>query len=439
MDYLESLTSRFPSFWSDKLQEETAFKTLLKAYSYVYGSAIQKMNEVKNESSPITINAFSTEYYKVINLRETFTPSYSIGDNMLYYEVLYGLLDIERLSNDISFTKSISFEIFFDAKLDKYFIAIPATEISPSDSFLYISKCIVDNKNVVNTYGSLFPGLKPFEVFMKNNVEIIERVDPAERIAVLINQKAQIVNFIRCATNGGSLEYLKDIISVALKASFLEEESVVIGFDQDSNMGYIKFRDQIISTQNLKKRLRKVGSIIAPYEPYEECPIQFFSWIDDPAKFTQAILAHTDWDDLLLVLTMLQPGEKPATIKFDKFQKFDNNLSYDFGNKALTKELFQRLDRSSPYIEIPHPNIVKDIHDFSQWEFETFHPRVYEMFKNVVIYYGAPPPHQGLVNNNNEMMMAVFYSWLQYNLLDYFRPLHMKYTFIPMSQSKPPS
>ena len=446
-DQLQQLQSQLPDFWTKRLDEATFVQTLMLAYSYVYGSANQKTQTMMNLSSPYTVDAYVTDYYKVIDIRQAVTPTdptlQSSGN--LYFVLPLGTFNIDTLSRDLTFSSSLSYQLYYDATLKQTLLEVAASQFTSTDRYFYIREYDVDNDNVVGTWGSLFPGIKPFGYIEYAAKSISELLAPNGSFAnnkwgvlltnlflpysisseniygryinssayeqYILNIKAQVINMIKCANGSGTIDALESLISVAMNQPFVTSDGIIVDFN-DSTI-WIETEGAIIEFNGQPKpKFRQQNQHIFAYEAPCVCPVNFYSWATNPARFTQALLEDTCWR--LFNLLALEPNESPVCLRFDQeglsFDKSGNPYSFDFGLLAANKNL-----SCSPN----YPSLPYDIvNDFTAWTNETLDPTVYEFFRNVIVCEYDPS--------------VIDREWLS-SILEYFRPLHCKYLMFEVS------
>jgi hypothetical protein len=431
MDQLLQLQSQFPEFWSKTLSEGTGLQSLLLAYSYVYGDALQKWQEIKNELSPFTIDPWHTEYYKVIDLqRNRITPSDpTLTDpNYAYYEVPLNSFYALNISKSIDFVNTIgAYYFYYDKVLNKSFLQIQVIDLDPQDKYLYIKELWIDNQNVVKTYGSLFN----LSVYYSSNDWYLRQNETSYGYQIpdgmmyaeyLKNVKAQIVNMIRCSVMGGTVDALESLISIAMKNPYVEKDGTIISWDNWNT--WIEFADGNIVNYPYQPRTKfqQQNAKILAYEAITECPVMLYSYVTNPARFAQALLC--EWSVILFQLLYLQGDEVPNALYYDMANIFFDSsslISFDFGIMPQTntsEEVYPNYDNP----------VNNEFNSFTEWSSSTLHPLVYQFFKNVMI---AETPN----NNNNYNgpgASTIDEVWLN-SILEYFRPLHSKYVVVGFS------
>ena len=404
MDQLLKLQSQLPEFWSNQLEEESAMQSLLLAYSYVYGSAKTKWQTIKNELSPFTTDAYKTDYYKVIDLRQTITPTNPVN-GALYFELPLNTFQIDIISKSINFTTPLPFGIIYDTVLKKTLLEMQAALFIPTDRYLYIRKIDIDNGNVVNTYGALFLDIHPYENPSFNLISS-GYINSSNYEQYLQNKKAQIINFIRCAINGGTVDSLESLFSVALNLPYAEADGIIVDFNNTTT--YIDYNGTT-KAYLIKPKLKfqQRNKVIQAYEAIGECPVKFYSWSSNPARFVQTLLCNNGQN--LFKLLSLQPNETPTSLYYDMphlvYDPNTDNIYFDFGIMTKPSNAF---DSTPNYL----PPWTNEIYNFVSWNNPTLHPLIYTVFKNVIICEYS----NSLIN----------YNWLT-SILEFFRPLHCKY------------
>jgi hypothetical protein len=438
MDQLLQLQSQFPEFWSKTLSEGTGLQSLLLAYSYVYGDALQKWQEVKNELSPFTIDPWHTEYYKIIDLqRNRITPSDPelTDPNYAYYEVPLNSFYALNISKSIDFVNTIrDYNFYYDKILNKSLLQIQVIDLDPQDKYLYIKELWIDNQNVVKTYGSLFNlpvyyNPDDWEIRQDETMYGYQITDGMMYAKYLKNVKAQIINMIRCSVMGGTVDALESLISVAAGNPYVEKDGTIISWDNWNT--WIEFTDGNIVKYSCKpkKRFQQQNAKILAYEAITECPVMLYSYVTNPARFAQALLC--EWSDILFQLLRLQNGEVPNALYYDMANIFFDSsslISFDFGvtPKAYNSE--------EVYPNYENPTQI-ELHSFTEWSSSTLHPLIYQFFKNVMIaeipnYNNYRPETPNNYYNNYGAIDEV---WLKL-ILEYFRPLHSKYVVVGFSR-----
>ena len=435
MDQLLQLQSQFPEFWTKQLLEATGLQDLLLAYSYVYGDAIQKWQEVKNELSPFTTDPYSTEFYKIINLRKPITSSSPNPINLGgidYTNSLYELPDntffIESVSKSIEFITYIdNCVIIYDQGLQKTLVGLDPAQFNLTDEFLYIKKIYRDNKNMINTYGSLFD-IKPYintdDPLYEYEDQYIQQYNIFNYQKMLLSTKAQIINMIRCATHGGTVDSLESLISVAMNNPYVTEDGIVVSYD--NNNTWID-TNGIITKYPITPKLRFQipNAPIYAYEAIGECPVNIYSYSINPARFTQALLCEQA--QILFQLLTLNDNEEDNTLYFDQpnvnFDAVKGINFYDFGGMQ------KQNNAQDVYPNYQNPR--KSQYDyFTDVTFTTLNPRIYELFKNVLI--AETPNNDNWYNGPGSSFVDEV--WLN-SILEYFRPLHSKYVVVGFTSS----
>lgn len=429
MDQLLQLQSQFPEFWSKTLTEETSLQSLLLAYSYVYGNALQQWKEAKNELSPFTTDAYHTEYYKVIDIKKfskiSAPTSMLYGINYVFYELPLNTFAIDTVSTDISFLNSIGSKIIYDKILNKTFLALTEIDVNAlTGRYLYIRELKIDTKTMINTYGSLFNNFKPlldgnFTTLYFGETEWWQDIDGPSYALYLENIKAQIINMIRCAVMGGTVDALESLISVAMNNPYVTEDGIIVNFD--ANKTWIEFANGTIQRYDYppKKRFQQLNTKILAYEAITECPVKIYSYSTNPNRFAQALLC--EWAVILFQLLSLQDTETPQTLYFDEpdlVMDGTTNTFFDFGIKAHN----QNSEDVNPNYDNP---VITFVDDFTNFSAATLHPRIYEFFRNVMI---AETPNNN-ANYQGAGSTSIDETWLK-SVLEYFRPLHSKYVVI---------
>lgn len=424
MEQLQQLQGQFPEFWSKQLSETTSLQSLLLAYSYVYGDALQKWQMIKNELSPFTIDAYKTEYYKIIDTKKTSEPSEYIDPTSFYYELPLGTFAIDIVSTNIEFNNSLDHHIVYDKVQLKTFIGIPAVQLLPTNRYLYLRKVDIDNDNVVNTYGALFLDIRPYfnlDIFAIYSEELYcDVINSEEYRDYLNNKKAQIINFIRCANEGSTLDSLEHIISVALDDPYILKDGIIL--DYDSNNTYVQYDDGTKASFQIppKARFKQQGTRILAYEAIGECQVKMYSWHTDPARFTQALLCNNA--ELLFECLDLLPNEEPTALFFDMPNLvFDSSEGLNFFDFGIMDKPYNAYETNRDYSN-PSQGLE---HTYIDWTTPTLDNRIYQVLKNIIIVEiategggaaepGDPPPYT---------------TWVK-NILEYFRPLNSKYVYL---------
>ena len=412
---LAQLQAQLPDFWSKKIN---GLPTLLSAYSFVYGSALQKWKMIQNELSPFTTDPFFSDFYKVIDLRKTEDMTYYglQNDENFFYALPDGTFNIDVLSRDIYFTTSINYNIFMNTNTKKSFLQISPSDLVSNDHYLYIRKYDIDNDNMIKTWGSLFPGLMPYkgtnypnspnDTYL-NNLEPTSNNNSNDYYNYLLNIKAQICAFIRCATLGGSLDALENIFAIVLGQQYVTENGKILAFD--NNTTTIEFDNGTIETYNVppKAKFQQQNAKITPYECIPEPFVRLYDYNTKPSTFIQFLLANNAIP--LFDLLTLKDNEIPRSLYFDMPHiEFDNNLTFDFG---VTPKPSDAEDVSTSY-SVPRSN-SSDVHLYTDWNTPEFSLEICQLFKNVVI---------AEILGSSSKREDFFY-----NVLEYFRPLHCKY------------
>jgi hypothetical protein len=432
-DQLLQLQQQLPDFWSKQLEESSFLQTLMLAYSYPYGSALQKWQTVANLTSPYTADPYLTDYYKVIDIRNAITPSdpqLSTGDNpSLYFELPLNTINIDTFCRDLTFTNSLPYYIYYDILLNKTLLAVIASNFLSTDRYFYIRQYDVDNGNMAKTWGALFPGIQPyFDSSLFNITSTINSfgfiINSDIYIQYLLNVKAQIINLIRCANSQGSIDALESLISVALNNPYVTADGTIVSFDSGNT--WIEINGSVVQfTVPPKPKFSQQNQPIKAYEAPGICPIEFKSWCTDPNIFTQGLLQN--YASELFTLLTLETNEVPIALYYDKaglnLDPTYNPYTFDFGI-LINQEQF---NPSTTYGDIQYGATYSG---FEDWSNPGLDPTVYEFFKNVMLAlapssmlpdYGTPSPSMG-------------YTWLM-NVLEYFRPLHCKYVLIHGGES----
>ena len=408
---LIQLQGQLPDFWSKQLEESTAVQTLIAGYSYVYGAALQKWQMIQNQLTPFTTDAYEVNFYKVINVRQTVTPSDPAlnGNGNFYYKLPTGTFQIDSLSRDLTFTNNIEFNILYDKVLKQTLLEISALSLTYLDNFLYIRQYNVDNGNMVNTWGALFLAIQPYKnsvfVIYDSETQYSQYINAIQYELYLQNIKAQIINFIKCATMGSTVDALESLISVAMNKPYALSDGIVIDFTDHST--FIDCNGTIIELPIAPKAKFQIRNTpILAYEAPGECPVKFYSWSTNPARFTQALLCQ--YSDKLYTLLDLADGELPTSLRYDMpGVAFDPSANFGISRKPL-----------DAYTSDPDYNTTQfnEVHDFTTWTNPSLSSTVYQLFKNVIICEIA----------SSDINININEQWIN-NVLEYFRPLNCKY------------
>jgi hypothetical protein len=410
---LAQLQAQLPDFWTKQIE---GLPTLLNAYSYVYGSALQKWQMIANELSPFTTDPYLTDFYKVIDLKQTIIPSDPSmnGDGNFYYELPLGTFLIDTLSRDLTFNNSLTFNILLDTVLNKTLLQIPVTQLTSTDRYLYIRQYLIDNGNMLNTWGSLFPGIKPFINtdldFYTNITSYTQQINSDQYQQYLLNIKAQICAFIRCATLGGTIDSLESIFSIAYDQPYVTQDGFIVNFDEWNT--WIESNGEITQYSiGPKPKFQQPNASISAYEAIGVCPVDIYSYVMNPARFIQVLLANQSAN--LFDLLTLAPNELPTALYFDMphltFDPNNSDITFDFGI-LLNNQV------KAPSYSYGLSSLYYHYYDFSSWTNPGLSPTVYLFFKNLIICEISP-----VTSYANPSL-----SWIN-SILEYFRPLHVKY------------
>ena len=419
---LAQLQAQLPDFWSQKLEEQNGMSTLLTAYSYVYGSAFQKWQTLENELSPFTTDAWLTDFYKVIDLHKTIIPSDPSfnGNGNFYYLLPKGTFNIDSLSRDLTFTNNLNYNIVNDIPLQQTLLEIPASQLTSQDHYLYIQEYDIDNDNMLKTWGALFPGILPYvnpHIHIYDSTTFYSQyINSANYKIYLLNIKAQIMAFIRCATLGGTLDSIESLFSIAMNQPYVTQDGIIVNFDNANT--WIESNGVITQyTIPPKQKFKQPNQPISAYEAIGECPALFYTWQSNPARFTQQLLC-SDGNNLFSLLTLLN-NESPNALYFDMphlvWDESSDTLTFDFGVMSKPSNAF---NVSMDYIT-PAQGLLND---FTAWTNPTLNPTIYEMLKNVIIAEIPDDSH----------VIGVSITWAS-TVLEYFRALHSKYLTISIS------
>jgi hypothetical protein len=272
---------------------------------------------------------------------------------------------------------------------------------------------------MVNTWGALFKGIIPYNNpnFTIYNTQTIysQYINSANYLAYLNNLKAQIMAFTRCALLGGTIDAMESLFSIAMNQPYVTTDGIVINFDS----GHTWIESNGIITEYAigpKTKFKQPNTPIQAYEAIGECPVRFYSWQTDPARFTQQLLCNNA-ANLYLLLSLLA-DESPTALYFDmprlKFDDISGTITFDFGIMPKPGNAFT----SSPNYVPPTSSLVND---FTAWANATLSPTIYEMLKNVTI---AEIP-------DATNTIGVDIAWAS-SILEFFRPLHSKYFIVEL-------
>ena len=432
---LLQMQNQLPDFWYKQLQENTFIQTLMLSYSYVYGSALQKWQMVQNMASPLTTDAYYTDFYKVIDCHKTVQPSdpSKVNNGCVYFPLPNGMFRVHKLSFQIldfdtisQVFESLLFCIYYDKIKKQTLLEVPLSQVLGHD-FLYMYKYDIDNDNMTNTWGGLFLGIRPlnYQAFndptiRTNDFGIYWAEDNYGRYIIegaygtyMNNIQAQIINFMRCANTSGTIDALESLISIAMNKVYMTTNGTVVNFDSENI--WIEANETITQYYVAPKpKFQQANQPIMAFEAPGICPVKFYSWSTDPARFTQALLQNSAAN--LYNLLSLKSQEEPHALYFDEpdltFDPADTGYTFDFG--VLSSE--QSTAITNPITTVL-PTLLTPA-NFTEWSNSTLNAGIFEMFKNVIIYEYDPS--------------KISATWLA-SILEYFRPLHCKYLPVTIS------
>ena len=479
------LNSFFPEFWTKTLEEASFVEKLLEIYGMWYASAIAQTSQIENSLSIKTVNSYAYDYYFTVDCSNTnrYTPSESIDGFVNTFELPYGVFYLEALSYDSYFTKPVKYQILFDKVNRKYFIALDDTDYLQQPTLF---ARVVHSNNVQYPFQHFFDVL-PIEYngFVWPTLvgtENILRV-PMD-YAGLLRTKAQYTNMMFALTNGGTYDALDSLFGVAFGKDFATASGYVVDFNDlgDVWIDHSGFVSHYHFAGKLKSKFKLKGALVRAYECLEYSEVEMFSWATNPAKFAQTLIG--DRAKVMRSLIGLGAKEKENSLVFN-----DTSLSYDSdyrvrydmgghswkdkigggkargryygGNETLltsdwqhrNEYLYSELDYSCAYkgpwsyswappqaVNTPSQRIWNGLfepftvnfaekgdsmvlHRYDYWTDIRFDSNVqYEVFKNVVIWQTS--------------IRSEWHPWIA-SVLDFFRPLHLKYVPSPMNGISP--
>lgn len=414
-DQLQELQGKLPDFWTQQLGEGSFVQTLFLAYAYPYGSALQKWQTVANSTSPYTTEPYLTDYYKVIDYRNTVTPTDPAlrSSGNFYFELPLNTFYIDKLSRTLEFYSSLTFAIYYDNTLKKTLLEVSSTQFISSDRYFYIREYHVDNGSMAKTWGALFPGLS---VHLNTDIFPITTIHNSYGSYInsdvyaqyLLNVKAQIISFIKCANSQGSIDALESLISIVANEPYVTSDGIIVSYD--SNNTWIEIDGSIVQfTVPPKLKFQRQNQPIKAYEAPGVCPVSFYSWCTNPNRFTQVLLQNNA--SKLFSLLSLKTNEIPLALYYDKdavqLDSTINPYTFDFGTLVGQQVI-------SPSVN--YSTIENGSYDgFQNWSSPGISSTAYQFFKNVIV-----------AETTNATINV---DWLN-NVLEYYRPLHCKYILI---------
>jgi len=486
---MTQLTSRlrqyFPEFWTKTLEEDSFVEKLIEIYAMWYASAIAQTTQIENSLSIKNVDYYAYDYYFTVDCSDSnrFSPTESIVGFSNTFKLPYGTFYLEALSYDSYFVRTVKYQILFDKMQNQYFIALDDDNYA-QEATLFAR--VIHSSNISYPFQHFFK----FRPLMYNRFKwpVVQETTAIFRVPMNYKDleyiKAQYTNMMLALTNGGTYDALDSLFGVAFGKVYAASDGIVVDYNNlnDIWIDHNGFVSHYSLPSKVKSKFLTKGTFVRAYESLEYSDVELLSWMNNPAKFAQILIG--DHAKIMRSLVGLQANEKENSLVFnDRSISFDSSyrVKYDMGGHSwkdtighgldrgryhggneplLTSDWqhrnetrYSNLDHSSAYqgprsywwapdqaINTPNQRMWNELfqpftvnfpekgdnlvlHRYDYWTDIRFDSNVqYEAFKNIVIWQTP--------------LRSEWHPWIV-NVLEFFKPLHLKYIASPMNGISP--
>ena len=479
---MTQLRSYFPEFWTKTLQETTFIDKLLDIYSMWYASAYAQISQVENAFSIKKIDSYAYDYYFTVDCTDNnrFVPTERVRYHKNTFKLPSGVFYLEALSYDSYFSRSVKdYLILYDQKQNQYFVALSDTDYQQEKTLF---ARVVHSSDISYPFKYFF-NFQPI-IFNKTEWSLVGGTTVIYQVPLMYEEldyiKAQYTNMMYTLTNGGTYDALDSLFGVAFRRVYSKLDGTILDFDTINV--WIDHSGLVVHyvVESLKPKFQVVGAPVRQYECLEPSDIELLSWQVNPAKFAQVLIG--DHAKVLRSLVGLQSNEKENSLVVNNgAASWDFNTNYDLGGHLWKDQIGHGLDRGRKYganepiltsdwkrrtefyysdldywdafqgprsyiwqpdqaKNTPNQRFWKEhfepfivsfgekgekmvLHRYDYWTDIRFDSNVpYEMFKNVIVW--------------QTQLRTEWHGWIQ-RVLNFFRPLHLKYVPSPMNGIAP--
>lgn len=478
------LRDYFPEFWTKTLQETAFIDKLMEVYAMWHSSAYAQTVQIENSLSIKHIDSFAYDYYSSIDCTDQnrFVPTNKVPNHKNTFKIPKGVFNYEALSYDSYFTRVVKdYMILYDQQQNQYFIALSDFDYNQEPTLF---AKVVHSSDISYPFKYFF-SFSPI-LYKREEWKIVPGTNVIYEVPLLYKEleyiKAQYTNMMFVLTNGGTYDALDSLFGVAFRQPYSKLDGIVVDYiDTDVWLDHDGFVAHYPVTA-LKNKFKQIGAGVRQYECLEPSNIELLSWQINPAKFAQNLIG--DHAKILRSLIGLLPHEKENSLVFNDNKltwDMDFRIRYDMGGQLWKDKIGYGLDRGRKYganeplltsdwkrrnefyyseldywdafqgprsyiwqskqainsprqrywaehfepfiVLFPEKGENLVLHRYDYWvdiRFDTNVP--YEMFKNVIVWQTP--------------IRSEWHRWIQI-VLDFYRPLHLKYVPSPMNGIDP--